>query len=142
MKYDMEKIRVACLGLMGWKNERDIVWFSPDGETHYDMDGCRATFVPDPTRSFDEALPLVEKYKICLYSPGCSYAGGEYGWRDDVWGAEMCDAAYYALDENFRYDVLCSGRRFEADAAPLAICLCALAASGRNPKDFEVSDGQ
>lgn len=56
------------------------------------------------------AWEIVEKMYMTIYTPGSSYASGEYGWGN----------SYAAETRN--------GERSEASAAPLAICRAALKA--------------
>lgn len=122
MNYDLEKIRVACLELMGWRRETsqnwldkqtDVIWTGPDGKER--REGLPLPNpIPEPTKSLDAVLPLMEKYGIALDCP-----------PDPVceWEAYSSAHAIQCFDES----------------PALAVCLCALRCVGRVLADFEVT---
>lgn len=67
--WNVPKIREECLRLMGWKHDPTlglwggpfVNWRDPSGK-HVLESG-----IPDPTSSLDEALSLMEKYRINLH---------------------------------------------------------------------------
>ena len=115
MNYDLEKIRVACLELMGWKVTKHYDpprWWSPADPP--EANTRTIDDLPDPTRSLDDALPLMEKYGIRL-GPPFTY--------ERKWEAYSANYAIECFDES----------------PALAVCLCALRCAGRILEDFEVS---
>ena len=124
MTYDLDKIRAACLELMGWhyatdgsphtigpKGER-ISWAAIEAQTANPP-------LPNPARYLDDAQPLMEKYLIDLSS------------RRAPTGEMRC----YASPAS----VVVDGPDVNADdpSAPLAVCLAALLRGGRGLKEFE-----
>ena len=122
MNYDLEKIRVACLELMGWRRETsqnwldkqtDVIWTGPDGKER--REGLPLPNpIPEPTKSLDAVLPLMEKYGIRLGPPFV---------YERKWEAYSANYAIECFDES----------------PALAVCLCALRCAGRILEDFEVS---
>ena len=131
MNYDLEKIRVACLELMGWRRETqqnwrdkqtDVIWTGPDGKERYEGLWMPIT-IPEPTKSIDDVLPLMRRYEISLF---CA--------RDGRWGASKpcCrTAAESFFDSDYEEEI--------ADNPALAVCQMALRCAGRILEDFEVS---
>lgn len=125
MKYDLQKIRGACLELMGWRREtsknfldgkEDVIWTHKDGRDRYEGVPLPDP-LPDPTTSLDDALPLFDRFAMALYR-GHPIEGE--GWR-------CVDDRTNEGDEDDAF----------ADTAPLAVCLCALLCAGRDLKEFE-----
>lgn len=119
MNYDLEKIRSACLELMGWRSTSYIDGASTYTHWHADasvkLDRQDSTqFPPDPTCSLDDALPLMEKYGIRL-GPPFTY--------ERKWEAYSPNHAIECFDES----------------PALAVCLCAIRCAGRILEDFEVT---
>jgi len=125
MNYDLDKIRVACLELMGWRRETsqnwldkqmDVIWIGPDG-----LERCEGlplpNPIPEPTKSLDDALPLMEKYKITLAPPRLVLRRKKLV---NLWTAES------------------SGTVTEHEDAMVAVCLCALRIKHHDLKDFEI----
>jgi len=120
---DVPKIREECLKLMGITRRPCAVLYEDAsgqplptflGTGFTGMSGFRQE-IPDPTKSLDDALPLMEKFDIIL-----SPIVGEGGWcASDEFGEPP--------------------RPMVAnDSAPLAVCLLALDKSGRDLEDFTV----
>lgn len=107
-EYDLDKIRIVCLTLMGWKHVDGSAWWN-EAESYsafWDIKGSDMLALPNPTESLDDALPLMEKYVMELQCTDNSDRG--------KWLATTDDHTGYAFAEAF------------ADSAPLAVCLCAL----------------
>lgn len=122
MNYDLEKIRVACLELMGWRRETsqnwldkqaDVIWTGPDGKARYEGLPLPNP-IPEPTKSLDAVLLLMGKYEISLGHPLAP------DWK---WEAYSANYAIECFDES----------------PALAVCLCALRCAGRILEDFEAS---
>lgn len=133
--WNVPKIREECLELLGWKQclRPDGVpngdWIDPNGMVCNEEYRCDCSDrVPNPVYSLDDALPLIEKYKMSLHAKGASFANGEYTSDDEHWTAE----ARVSGDD---YDV----KNEWADTAPLAICLVALLCAGHNLDDFKLA---
>jgi hypothetical protein len=122
VKYDLTKVREACLELMGWKrmSPHDLIWWtSPDGsENGSTGDYSFHKQAPNPTTSLGDALPLIEKYGMAVAPPNVA---------DALWLAQVIQG----------YPNV--GRLAKADSPCLAVCLCALRCEDRNLEDFKVS---
>jgi len=123
VKYDLNRVREECLKLMGWRvtnHYQPPRWWNrddpPEANTRTIDD------LPDPTRSLDDALPLLHIYGIELHP-------------------EEHDPVTYRAVSRSPKDVMLRG--FEPDVEnenpALAVCLCALLNAGRDLKEFEVS---
>ena len=72
-EWNIPKIREECLKLMGWKYDEDMFlgsWLKPGADpanrSNYVLD-FKLDDLPDPTTSLDDALSLMEKYRINLH---------------------------------------------------------------------------
>ena len=127
VKYDLEKVQLACLELLGWRHWHWSNWsdgagtFTEPGvgrETKYSMfehaDHGETQFAPDPTDSLDDALPLMEKYTVDLLRS-------------------------HGMDDKFKWmATTLKGNDAFNDSATLAVCLCSLRCAGRDLKEFEL----
>ena len=103
-EYDLDALDHALLMHLGWTKD----------------DIGTAAVVPSPTRSLDEALPLMVKYRMTLYAPGCSFAHGvEQGWSAEA-------------NEAFAAKV-----RWELLSPALAVALCAARCAGIDVGQFQ-----
>lgn len=98
------------------------------GGEHLDLGmGWYCCVVPRYTIDIAAAWKLVEHFggAATIYGPGGSYAGGEYAASS--WGCEISGDFPSEYDPECRTDYV---RCYEAESAPLAICLAALKAVG------------
>ena len=110
VKYDLEKVRLACLELMGWTRNPDYAGFekfSSDTEWLSPLGHCR--LCPDPTSYVDDAIPLMKKYHISA------------GFTGNV--PEAVSDTHCIMG---------------TETVALAACLCALRCAGRDLKEFEL----
>lgn len=118
--WNFPKIREECLKLMGWTPSSYVEGASTYTHWHADetvkLDREDSTqFPPDPTTSLDDALPLMERYRLILTR------------LDNGWFAES--VVFAAFDDS---------AEAMSDTAPLAVCLCALRCDGRDLDEFKV----
>ena len=119
MNYDIDKIRVACLELMGWRvtnRYQPPRWWRQGDPPETNLRTIDQ--IPNPTKSLDHALPLMEKYKITLAPPRIVL---RHKKLVSLWTAES------------------SGTVAEHEDAMVAVCLCALRIKHHDLKDFEIA---
>lgn len=126
MKYDMDKVRVACLKLMDYEPCRNPLDCAVDAHYHGpDWTVVVEKDAPNPTTSLDDALPLMEKFNI-----GLGLSGQDPEYLDEKW-----EAIGVIRGHNGETPYMPPVER--SDSPALAICLCALRCAGRDLKDFE-----
>jgi hypothetical protein len=122
-EWNVPKIREECLRMMGWTRKEqghpdgdgvDVWWMRPDGRGSL----CEGTmtgkaFIPDPTTSLDDALPLFKANDGTFIWLGLTEDGEEF---------EAQHGAWRQVNEN----------------PALAVCLLRLELAGHNLDDFRV----
>ena len=134
-KWDLPKIREACLELMGWRtipNENGYdwpIWIQPNGKRAFvDISNGHGQIVPDPTRSLDDALPLLSEYGIVLHPPGTYYKRGVLQ-NEDWWSAQYI-REFMSFHEMIDQPL--------TDSPALLVCLAALLSKHKNLDEFRV----
>ena len=120
-RWNEEKIRERCLELLGWSRCKAPLGCAvsahvhdPDGHVVETDEPASQTWYPNPVTSLDDALPLMEKYKVSL-SP---LTGTEIG----LWEASGDARSGFA----------------DAESPSLAVCLFVLRCLGHNTEEFQI----